>query len=144
MSRGYNNPNAAERPSPAIDWNAVEWYVYRTPVAANANFGGFDYRVTARKLSPGELRAGEELACTVSRTSLAAVRGFLNAGIVPEGVQRVVDTMASARSAERERDDAPFRARMAERRAAAQAAFEARMRKAEQRLAEDVARAGAA
>ncbi len=139
MSRGHNNPNATERPSPAIDWSAVEWFVYRTPTPLAGEVGYF-YRVTGRKLSPGELRMKEELACAVSRCSLAAVRGYLNAGIPPEGVQRIVDAMAGARAAAREREDAPFRARMAERRAAAQAEFEARRLRAEQRLAEDVAR----
>ena len=139
MSRGHNNPNATERPSPAIDWNAVEWWVYRTRMP---KFGhdAYDYRVVPRKLSAGELKRGEELACTVSRCSLAAVRKHLRDGVSAERVQAHVDELADWQTYRQQANDEPHRLRMAERRAQAQAEFEARRKRAEQRLAEDVAR----
>lgn len=142
MSRGHNNPVLDRVPpaGPCPDWNAVEWFVYRTPTPLAGEIG-YVYRVTGRELSPGELRMKEELACTVSRCSLAAVRGYLKGGATPANLQAFIDTNAGLRAMSREMQDAPFRARMAERRAAAQAEFEARRLRAEQRLAEDVARA---
>lgn len=142
MSRGHNNPFPKDprATGPHPDWNAVEWWVYRTP-SPLAEERGYFYRVMPRELSPGELRMKEELACTVSRCSLAAVRAHLSDGIAPAHLQGVIDLAAGAQHERREAEDAPFRARMAERRAAAQAEFEARRKRAEQRLAEDVARA---
>lgn len=143
MARGHNKPNAPDVPDvratgPHPDWNAVEWWVYRTPAVG----GGYSYRVTARKLSPGELYGpGEELACTVSRCSLAAVRAHLRDGVSTAHLQGVIDEAENVQQYRKDCYDAPFRERMAERRAKAQAEFEARRLRAEQRLAEDVARA---
>lgn len=143
MARGHNNPHVERVPpaGPCPDWNAVEWWVYRAPSPLAP--AGYFYRIMARELSPGEMRMKEELACTVSRCALAAVRKYLRI-VRPEQVQYLVDEFARQQAARTEAEDAPFRARMAERRAAAEAEFEARRQRAERRLAEDVARAAPA
>lgn len=108
MSRGHNNPLAEERPSPAIDWNAVEWWVYRmTGTGIRSARAAYDYRISARELSPGELREGEELACTATRCSLAAVRKCLREGMIaPEGLQAYIDEIADWNTCRREAEDA--------------------------------------
>lgn len=141
MARGHNNPHVERVPpaGPCPDWNAVEWWVYRTPSPLAP--AGYFYRLTGRELSAGELRLKEELACTVSRCSLAAARSMLKGGVSPAHLQGVIDEAANVQQYRKDCHDAPFHERMAERRAAAQAEFEARRQRADQRLAEDVARA---